>query len=117
MPAVNTSNHEDANTHDKNTDMDIGMHKIDSEMHNLDMARDRRKQASVVPDERRRHIQKENSARSTAQLYFSPKISFCFGESSLYFPRSLFPPILEAAILRTKSLISFSSFIYKTHGS
>jgi hypothetical protein len=112
MPAVNTSNPEDANTHDKNTDM--GMHNIDSDMHNLDMARDRRKQALAVLDERRRHIQKENSARSTAQLYFSPEISFCFGESSLYFPRSLFPPKLEVAILRTKS---FSSFIYKTHGS
>ena len=105
MPAVNTSNPEDANTDDKNTDM--GMHNIDSDMHNSDMERNRRKQASVVLDERRRHIQKENSAKSTVQLYFSLEISLCFVESSLYFPCSLFLPILEAAILRTKSLISF----------
>jgi hypothetical protein len=58
MLAVNTSKHEDANTHDNNRDM--GMHNIDTGTHNMDMERERRKQAPVVLDERRWHIQKEN---------------------------------------------------------
>jgi len=83
MLAVSTSNHEDANSHDNNKD--IGMHNIHTDTHNMNMERDRRKQAPVVLDEWRRHIQKENSAKSTSQLFFSLAISFRFyGKLSLF---------------------------------
>ncbi len=114
MLAVNTSNHEDANTHDNNRDM--GMHNIGTDTHNMDMERDRRIQAPEVPDERRRHIQKENSAKSTLQLVFSLVISFLFMENSHYFPCSLFSAKIKALDFTNQIFDSFL-LIYKTHGS
>jgi hypothetical protein len=76
MLAVNTSNHKDTNTHHNNTDI-----------HNRDMERDRRKKAVAVLD--RQHIQKENSPRAAPQLFFSLAISSGFMEKSLFF--SLLP--------------------------
>ena len=89
MFAANTSKNEDASTHDNNRGTD--KHSIDTDKHNMDMERDRRKQAPVVLDERRRHIQKENPAKSKSQLSFSLAISFLFNGKSLYFP---FIPLL-----------------------
>ena len=114
MLAVNTSNHEDANTPDNNRDM--GMHNIDTDTHNMDMERERRKQAQVVLDERRRHIQKENPAKSIFQLFFSLAITFLFMENSLYFPCSLFSANIKALDF-TNQIFDFFPLLYKTHGS
>lgn len=111
MLAVSTSNHEDANTRDNNTDM--GMHSIDTDMHNRN--KDRRKQAPGVLDERRRHIQKENSAKSTFRLLFSLAISFRFKENSLYLPCSPFSANIKALDF-TNQIFDFFPLIYKTHG-
>ena len=85
MLAVNTSRHEDTNTHHNNTGMDIhnidmdmhnrdmGIHNIDTDMHNTDMKRDRRNKAVVVLG--RQHIRKENSAGVASQLFSSLAIS------------------------------------------
>jgi hypothetical protein len=114
MLAVNTSNHEDANTHDNNRDM--GMHNIGTDTHNMDMERDRRKQTPVLLDERRRHIQKEIPAKSTFQLFFSLAISFRLMENSLYFPCSLFSLKIKALDF-TNQIFDFFLLTYKTHGS
>ena len=114
MLAVSTSNHEDANSHDNNKD--IGMHNIHTDTHNMNMERDRRKQAPVVLDEQRQHIQKENSAKSTSQLFFSLAISFRFMKNSLYFPCSLFSANIKAFDFKDQ-IFDFFLLIYKTHGS
>jgi hypothetical protein len=93
----------------------MGMHNIDTGTHNMDMERERRKQAPVVLDERRWHIQKENSAKSTSQLFFSLAISFRFMKNSLYFPWSVFSANIRALDFTNQIFDSFL-LIHKTHG-
>ena len=107
---VSTSNH--ANTYHNNRDMG----NIDTDMYNMDMERDRRKRAPVVLDEWLQHIQKENSAKATSQLFFSLAISFHFMEDSLCFPCSLSAANIKARDF-TNQIFDFFLLIYKTHGS
>ena len=113
MLAVNTSKHEDANTHDNNRDM--GMHNSFSDSHNMNMERDRRKQAPGVLDEWRRRIQKENLAKSTSQLFFSLATSFRFMKNSLYLCCFSFSANIKALDF-TNQIFDFFLIIYKTHG-
>ena len=92
------------------------MGNIDTDMYNMDLERDRRKRPPVVLDEWLQHIQKENSAKATSQLFFSLAISFHFMEDSLCFPCSLSAANIKALDF-TNQIFDFFLLIYKTHGS